>query len=81
MSDWLMNIGKKHGITGFLIVWLIWTNQRLTKVEGELYNVYDRTVEFKTSTSNDYIPSSKNNYAIITKREEYVNEEMESKNS
>jgi hypothetical protein len=81
MTNWLVDIGKKHGITGFLIVWLLWTNQRLSRVESELYKCYDNTVKLQNQTSNDYIPSNKYNYAILTKREKYANEEMESENA
>lgn len=80
MVDWLISIGKKHGITGFLIVWLFWTNQRLTRVETELYKCYDNAVYVKNSHSSLFLERFLN-YAILTKEEKYVDEEMEGKNA
>lgn len=81
MAEWFIKIGKQYGVTGFLALWLLWTNQRLSRVEGELYKCYDRTVQFKTNTSSGYVPTNKPYYAVITKEEKYVDEEMESKNA
>lgn len=81
MAEWFIKIGKQYGVTGFLALWLLWTNQRLSRVEGELYKCYDRTVQFKTSTSSGHVPTNKPYYAVVTKEEKYVDEEMESKNA
>jgi hypothetical protein len=33
-----MELIKKHGATGVLVAWLVWTNMRLDEVETKLYN-------------------------------------------
>jgi hypothetical protein len=81
MGEWFIKIGKQYGVTGFLALWLLWTNQRLSRVEGELYKCYDRTVQFKTDTSASHNSISTKYYAILTKEEKYVDEKMESKNA
>jgi hypothetical protein len=81
MGEWFIKIGKQYGVTGFLALWLLWTNQRLSKVESELYKCYDNTIQFKTNSSSTYIPTSRTMFAILTKEEKYVDEKMESKNA
>jgi hypothetical protein len=81
MVEWFIKIGKQYGVTGFLALWLLWTNQRLSRVEGELYKCYDNTVKFKTNTSSTHKRTSGMHYAILTKEEKYVDEKMESENA
>lgn len=38
----ILDLIKKHGAMGVLVVWLFYTNQRLTDVERELYRCYDK---------------------------------------
>ena len=79
--EWFIKIGKQYGVTGFLAIWLFWTNQRLTKVEDELYKCYDRSVTIKSNQSSRDIIISKKQYAVLTKEEKYVKEKTNSKNS
>lgn len=78
-TNWLLRIGKQYGISGFLAIWLMWTNQRLSKVESELYKCYDNTYEFNKPASS--FLGSKSLYAVLPKKEEYVKEKMERKNA
>jgi hypothetical protein len=79
--EWFIKIGKQYGVTGFLAIWLFWTNQRLTKVEDELYKCYDRSVTIKSNQSSRDIIISEKQYAVLTKKEKYVKEKTNSKNS
>jgi len=79
--EWFIKIGKQYGVTGFLAIWLFWTNQRLTKVEDELYKCYDRSVTIRSNQSSKDIIISKKQYAVLTKEEKYVKEKTNSKNS
>jgi len=79
--EWFIKIGKQYGVTGFLAIWLFWTNQRLTKVEDELYKCYDRSVTIRSNQSSKDIIISEKQYAVLTKKEKYVKEKTNSKNS
>ena len=79
-TNWLLRIGKQYGVSGFLAIWLMWTNQRLSKVESELYKCYDNTYQFNKSTAS-YSPRMRNYYAVLPKKEEYVEKKMERKNA
>lgn len=79
--EWFIKIGKQYGVTGFLAIWLFWTNERLTKVEDELYKCYDRSVTIKSNQSSRDIIISEKQYAVLTKKEKYVKEKTNSKNS
>jgi len=60
-----LDLIKKNGISGLLAVGLFYTNERLNKVEQELYRCYD-----KMSVSNEVgkrYPKSTNYYAILPK--------------
>jgi hypothetical protein len=61
----ILDLLKKHGALGVLTIWLFYTNERLNKVESELYRCYD-----KMSVSNEVgkrYPKSTNYYAVIPK--------------
>ena len=45
----ILDLIKKHGALGVLAVWLFYTNERLNKVEAELWRCYD-----KMSASSDF---------------------------
>lgn len=62
----ILDLIKKHGALGVLAIWLFYTNERLNKVEQELYRCYD-----KMSASNEVkkrYPKSNNYYAILPKQ-------------
>ena len=62
----ILDLIKKHGALGVLTVWLFYTNERLNKVEAELWRCYD-----KMSASNEVskrYPKSTNYYAILPKQ-------------
>ena len=79
--EWFIKIGKQYGVTGFLAIWLFWTNERLTKVEDELYKCYDRSSAIRSNQSSRDIIISEKQYAVLTKKEKYVKEKTNSKNS
>ncbi len=79
-TNWLLRIGSKYGVSGFLAIWLMWTNQRLSKVESELYKCYDNTYTFSKPTASHYL-SGRNYYAVIPKKQKYVKEKMERRNA
>lgn len=79
--EWFIKIGKQYGVTGFLAIWLFWTNERLTKVEDELYKCYDRSSTIRSNQSSKSIIISEKQYAVLTKKEKYVKEKTDSKNS
>lgn len=68
-------------MTGFLAIWLFWTNERLTKVEDELYKCYDRSSTIRSSQSSRNFIISNKQYAVLTKEEKYVKEKTNRKNS
>lgn len=79
--EWFIKIGKQYGVTGFLAIWLFWTNERLTKVEDELYKCYDRSSAIRSNQSSRDIIINEKQYAVLTKKEKYVKEKTNSKNS
>lgn len=79
-TNWLLRIGKQYGVSGFLAIWLMWTNERLSKVESELYKCYDNTYQIKSKTTSAGY-NRKEFYAILPKKEEYVEKKMERKNA
>lgn len=66
----LIIFSKKYGVTGLLVVWLWWTNERLTKVEIELHKCYENTYN-KNNSRHPYAINSKN-LAILPKKQRYV---------
>lgn len=61
----ILDLIKKHGALGVLTIWLFYTNERLNKVEQELYRCYD-----KMSVSNEVgkrYPKGVDYYAVIPK--------------
>ena len=61
----ILDLLKKHGALGVLTIWLFYTNERLNKVEQELYRCYD-----KMSVSNEVgkrYPKGLDYYAVIPK--------------
>jgi hypothetical protein len=61
----ILDLLKKHGALGVLTIWLFYTNERLNKVEQELYRCYD-----KMSVSNEVgkrYPKGVDYYAVIPK--------------
>ena len=62
----ILDLLKKHGALGVLTVWLFYTNERLNKVEQELYRCYD-----KMSVSNEIgkrYPKGVDYYAVLPKQ-------------
>ena len=79
--EWFIKMGKQYGVTGFLAIWLFWTNERLTKVEDELYKCYDRSSIIRSNQSSRNFIISNKQYAVLTKEEKYVKEKTNRKNS
>lgn len=61
----LFDLIKKHGALGVLTIWLFYTNERLNKVEAELYRCYDKMVAFD-EVGKRY-PKSVKYYAVLPK--------------
>lgn len=61
----LLDLLKKHGALGVLTVWLFYTNERLNKVEAELYRCYDKMSAYN-EVSKRY-PKGVDYYAVIPK--------------
>ena len=61
----ILDLIKKHGALGVLAVWLFYTNERLNKVEQELYRCYDKMVAFN-EVGKRY-PKSVKYYAVLPK--------------
>lgn len=62
----ILDLLKKHGALGVLAIWLFYTNERLNKVEAELYRCYD-----KMSASNEFnkrYPKGVDYYAVLPKQ-------------
>lgn len=62
----ILDLLKKHGALGVLTIWLFYTNERLNKVEQELYRCYD-----KMSVSNEVgkrYPKGVDYYAVLPKQ-------------
>ena len=60
-----LDIIKKNGVSGLLAIGLFYTNERLNKVEQELYRCYDKIVAFDDIRKR--YPKSTNYYAVLTK--------------
>ena len=61
----LLDLIKKHGALGVLAIWLFYTNERLNKVEAELYRCYDKMSAF--NEIGKHYPKGVDYYAILTK--------------
>lgn len=72
----LIIFSKKYGVTGLLVVWLWWTNERLSKVESELHICYQNS--YNRQNSDPGIKYNSQNFAILPKKEKYVSQEVES---
>ena len=66
----LIIFSKKYGVTGLLVVWLWWTNERLSKVEQELYICYQNS--YNKQNSKPDLNYHAKNFAILPKRKNYV---------
>lgn len=60
-----LDLIKKNGVSGLLAIGLFYTNERLNKVEQELYRCYDKMSAFN-EVGKRY-PKSTNYYAVIPK--------------
>lgn len=60
-----LDLIKKNGVSGLLAIGLFYTNERLNKVEAELYRCYDKIVAFD-DVSKRY-PKSVEYYAVLPK--------------
>jgi hypothetical protein len=60
-----LDLIKKNGISGLLAVGLFYTNERLNKVEQELYRCYDKMSAFN-EVGKRY-PKGVDYYAVIPK--------------
>ena len=60
-----LDLIKKNGISGLLAVGLFYTNERLNKVEQELYRCYDKMSAYN-EVSKRY-PKGMDYYAVIPK--------------
>lgn len=72
----LLIFSKKYGVTGLLVVWLWWTNERLSKVENELHICYQNSYNKQNQQSG--IKYNSQNFAILPKKQKYVSQEVES---
>jgi hypothetical protein len=61
----ILDLIKKHGALGVLTIWLFYTNERLNKVEHELYRCYDKMSAFN-EVGKRY-PKGLDYYAVIPK--------------
>jgi hypothetical protein len=61
----ILDLIKKHGALGVLTIWLFYTNERLNKVEQELYRCYDKISAYN-EVSKRY-PKGLDYYAVIPK--------------
>ena len=77
METFLIYI-KKYGVNGVLAVGLFWMNERLTKVEDELYKCYDNSINHQYHQENI---KAEQKFAILPKKEKYVSKKVESKNA
>jgi len=62
----LIFLSKKYGVTGLLVVWLFWTNERLTKVENELHRCYENS--YQKNNSSLPIKEDIKNFAILPQK-------------
>lgn len=60
-----LDLIKKNGVSGLLAIGLFYTNERLNKVEQELYRCYDKMSAFNEAGKR--YPKSTNYYAVIPK--------------
>ena len=60
-----LDLIKKNGISGLLAIGLFYTNERLNKVEQELYRCYDKMSAFN-EVGKRY-PKGVDYYAVIPK--------------
>lgn len=63
----LIFFSKKYGVTGLLVVWLWWTNERLTIVENELHKCYENS--YRKGNSQQPIKENQKNIAILRKND------------
>jgi hypothetical protein len=61
----ILDLIKKHGALGVLTIWLFYTNERLNKVEQELYRCYDKISAYN-EVGKRY-PKGFDYYAVIPK--------------
>jgi hypothetical protein len=61
----ILDLIKKHGALGVLTIWLFYTNERLNKVEQELYRCYDKISAYN-KVGKRY-PKGVDYYAVIPK--------------
>lgn len=61
----ILDLIKKHGALGVLTIWLFYTNERLNKVEQELYRCYDKMSAY--NEVNKRYPKGLDYYAVIPK--------------
>jgi hypothetical protein len=61
----ILDLIKKHGALGVLTIWLFYTNERLNKVEQELYRCYDKMSAYN-EVGKRY-PKGLDYYAVIPK--------------
>ena len=61
----LLDLIKKNGVSGLLAIGLFYTNERLNKVEQELYRCYDKMSAFN-EVGKRY-PKGMDYYAVIPK--------------
>jgi hypothetical protein len=61
----ILDLIKKHGALGVLTIWLFYTNERLNKVEQELYRCYDKIIAYN-EVGKRY-PKGFDYYAVIPK--------------
>ena len=61
----IFDLLKKHGALGVLTIWLFYTNERLNKVEQELYRCYDKMSAYN-EVGKRY-PKGVDYYAVLTK--------------
>jgi hypothetical protein len=60
-----LDLIKKNGVSGLLAIGLFYTNERLNKVEQELYRCYDKMSAYN-EVGNRY-PKGLDYYAVIPK--------------
>jgi hypothetical protein len=61
----LLDLIKKNGVSGLLAIGLFYTNERLNKVEQELYRCYDKMSAYN-EVGKRY-PKGMDYYAVIPK--------------
>ena len=61
---------KKYGVTGVLVMWLWYTDNRLSKVEQQLWDCY-KSASITSATENKPFLAS-NWYAILPKQSKVI---------